>query len=144
MKKVFLLSFCFISLSIYADEEIYTVPNDFSTTDFRGKIWFYGTNSIGDEVTTFISNFQRYHVERVIAEGNFAHLQEPYYSICRNILDRGRNKGLPNRIMRIMIICDAQYGVLLWSWNDTVPAVIMGVGPGEKLMSRIFFELKSR
>ena len=141
MKKILIILLCFISSSIFSQEVKYTRVTD-DTRDFRNNVWWYGVNSF-EENETFLLTFNNRHIERIIAKDNFSNLQEPYYTICKNLLDRGREIQTPSRAFETIIICDDKYGVMLFFWNDTSPAVIMGVGPGVKLMFRQFFELKA-
>jgi len=140
IRKILAILLCLISSSVFSQEGKFTRVTD-DTRDFRNNLWYYGANSFG-ELDTFLYTFGYRHIERTIAEDNFAGLREPYYTICANLLNRGRNIAIPDRTFSIMIICDDKYGVMLFWWNDTSPAVIMGVGPGQKLMFRHFFELK--
>ena len=139
MKKLFVILFRFVSVSVFAQEGKYTIFTD-DVTDIRYKLWYWGINSMGDGVNEFFSNFDRKFVQRTIAKDDFASLNEPYLSICKNLLDRGRNISIPNLTTRVMIICDDKYGVLLYWWNDT--SSFGGEGPQERIMLRHFFELK--
>jgi len=137
MKKPLLVIFlCFISFSVFAEE--FHIVTD-STTDFRNKLWYYGSNSMGD-IDEFLNKFGFLYIERTIAKDQFNNLREPYYSICANLLNRGRGVSIPDRTFCIMIICDDKYGVMLFWWRDTLS---FGDFPaGDKLMLRHFFELK--
>jgi hypothetical protein len=94
------------------------------------------------DIDVFLHRFNYIHVERSIARDNFSRLQEPYYSRLENLLNRGRDIGIPDHIFRIMIICDEQYGVMLFWWSDTMS---FGNFParGEVLMFRHFFRLNT-
>ena len=144
MKKLFLVLFCFISLSVYATEEVFMVQDN--TTDFRSKVWYFGSNNM-DVMDSFFHRFNYLYVERTIsrddAGSDFNSLRDPYRAALINLLNRGRGIAIPDQIFRVMIVCDDRYGVMLFWWNDTTPATIMGVGPGEKLMFRHFFELRN-
>ena len=142
MKKLLVILFCFISFSVFA-EELHMVPQDIKNTDFHNKRWFWGTQSIGDAVFIFMNKFGNSHIERTIAKDNLSSLQEPYRSICKNLLDRGRNTEIPKMTFMVMIICDDKYGVLLYWWNDT-QSFGSFQAQGMVLMGRQFFELKRR
>ena len=85
MQKIFIIIFCFISFSVFA-ETLYMVPENFRNTDFRNKLWYYGTNSVGT-IYEFLFEFGYFHTERTIANDRFDRLQEPYLTICTNLLN---------------------------------------------------------
>ena len=140
MKKIFAILLCCISFSVFA-QDFHIVPQNFQNTDFRNKLWFFGANSM-DDINIFNMRFQEMHIERIIMRDPLDRLREPYRSICVNLLNRGRNIGIPHYPFRIMIICDDRYGVKLLWWDD--PSSFGGQGPQERLMAREFFELKAR
>ena len=140
MKKFPLVIFsCFISVSVFA-ADFHRVPENFQNTDFRDKLWYYGTGAMGD-VDEFLNKFAYLHIERTIAKDRFAGLMEPYYSICEKLLNRGRGVAIPKNTFNFMIICDTQYGVMLFWWDDI--SSFGGDEPQMRLMFRHFFELKS-
>ena len=139
MKNILVILFCFVSFSVFAQESKYTILTD-DVTDIRYKLWYRGINSMGDDVNEFFSNFDRKFVQRTIMRDNFNTLNEPLLSICKNLLDRGRDVAMRNSISMIMIICDDKYGVSLYWWNDR--SSFGGDEPQLRLMSRHFFELK--
>jgi len=139
MKKLlFVILMFFIGFSIFA-ADFHRVPENFQNTNFRNKLWYYGTNGIGN-VDEFLYKFAYLHIERTIEKDRFTGLKEPYYSICANLLNRGRGIAIPKNNFCIMIICDDKYGVMIFWWDDI--SSFGGEEPQMRLMFRHFFELK--
>jgi len=140
MKKILVIILCFISFSLFS-EELHYLPENYQNTDLRNKVWFWGTNSIGN-VDEFLYKFGYFHNKETISENNLGSLTEPYRTICVNLLNRGRGIPIPATTYRFMLICDDKYGVMIFWWNDT--STFGGVDPQLRLMFRHFFELKIR
>jgi len=136
MRKIFVILFCLIMSSVFA-EEVHRITDN--TTDLRNKLWYYGSNSM-DDINIFVTKFGKRYVERYIVKDRLNDLQEPYRTICINLLNRGRAVALPGNTYRTMTICDDRYGVMLLWWNDV--SSFGGQDPQERLMFRHFFELK--
>ena len=134
MKKIFVILFLTLPLGLFAQG--YTVLTD-DTTDIRNNVWFWSTNYLN--VDEFLVRFNTTFVKERITDRTST-LPEPHWTICQNLLNRGRNIALPNAVNRVMIICDDTYGVLIWWWNDT--STFGGSTPGERVMLRYFFRLK--
>ena len=104
-------------------------------TDIRNNVWYYGSNSLNaDEfMMGFINKFVK---ERVDITRNVNNLSEQDKTICRSLLNRGRNIGIPQAMLMFMIICDDTHGVLLL-WMD-----LPNFPSDNKLATRLFFKLK--
>ena len=137
MRRIFIILLFFVSLSVTA-EELHYLTN--KVTDIRNKVWYYGTNSF-DGIETFLMRFNNQFVKRTIATDNFAGLSGQNYSICKSLLDRGRvMDSIPRMTFMVMIICNENYGVLIYWWDDTSSFGTFQ-DTGVKLMLRYFFEL---
>jgi len=138
MKKIFVIAFCFISFSVFAEHGFTLLPRDFQNADIRNNVWFFGTDSFPMQ-ETFLAEFTQAHMRRIIMEYDFRGLPEPYLSMCRDLLNRGRGMPLPATVHMFLIITNDTHGVLIWWWNDR--ADFMG-GPALRTMLRQFFELE--
>jgi len=138
MKKIFIILLFFVCLSITA-EELHYLTDD--VTDIRNKVWFYGTNSF-NEIDEFLLRFNNQFVAKIIATNNFSSLSGQNWTICKSLLNRGELlSSVPVATCMVQIICDNNYGVLLYFWNDT-SSFGNFQDTGIKLMMRYFFEIK--
>jgi len=152
MKKIFVMLLCLIPAFVIpavlmAEEPINRdLPNGFleGTADFRNGIWWlpFGNLEALERVEGILDDL--YISEVLTRNRDFRVLPEHIEPSIRGILDRGRARGIygPNSNFAMMIITDGEYGVLWVYWNDTTPAVIMGVGPGLHELRRYVFRLK--
>jgi len=152
MKKIFVMLLCLIPAFVtpavlMAEEPINrSLPNGFreGTADFRNGIWWLAYNNLEAlQMTESIIN--NLYISEVLARGDDLRVApEHTHSSLHGIMDRGRSRGIygPNSNFAMMIITDGEYGMLWVYWNDTTPAVIMGLGPGVRELRRYFFRLK--
>ena len=139
MRKIFILVFCFVSVSVFTQEGKYTILKDV-TADVRNNVWYWGTNSM-EEVDEFLYKFFYFHKEESIMKDMFGSMNEFHTAICKKLLDRCRNIAIPNQTFRMMISCDDNYGVMIFWWQDN--STFGGATPQERLMFREFFKLKN-
>jgi len=138
MKRIFVILLFFISLSITA-EELHYLTDDIM--DIRNKVWYYGTNSF-NEIDDFKLRFKNQFVKKIIITDKFSSLSGENFTICKNLLFRGELlSSVPLATCMIQIICDENYGVLLYFWNDTSSFGNFR-DTGIKLITRYFFEIK--
>ena len=72
------------------------------------------------ELIHFYFDINNQFVKKTIITDNFADLSGQNYSICKSLLDRGKvMESIPEMRFMVMIICNENYGVLLYLWNDT-------------------------
>ena len=145
MKKLFVMLFCLVAAFVSAEEIHYTIPQGFldGTADIRNKIFWWPFDS-QESMQGVEAQFNNLYIQEVIQRGDFSRMPVHLHPIARDILDRGRPTFGPVSNFYILLITDDRYGVLWAFWNDTTPAVIMGVGPGVKELRRYFFELEPR
>jgi len=144
MKKIFVVLFCFITVSLFSLEDLYLVDPE-RTTDFRNKVWYYGTNSISN-MEEFLYRFHYLFVKEAILDepgGNFDIIRNSHlFPMWTALLNRGRDHKVPGHIFMVMIVCNDRYGVLVYCWDDQVSFGSAYRATGMRIMSRNFFELK--
>jgi hypothetical protein len=141
-KKILILAFCCIATFVYSQEKLNIAGID--SVNFRNRL-LYVINEEAEPSVTYgrlLTKCEAIAQSDSKASNLENKLTKDQTQIFKSLIGYKVDiEANPNATVFI-IHCNHEYGVLTWWWNDASPAIIMGVGPGPKVMHEVFFKIK--